>query len=75
MNLRLPDRVGLKQRRAARAGGFTLVELLVVISIIALLASIVMFAMAGAQETARRDRTRARLPASTRCFPSVGKRI
>ncbi len=43
------------------AGGFTLVELLVVISIIALLASMVMFAMAGAQETARRDRTRAQI--------------
>jgi prepilin-type N-terminal cleavage/methylation domain-containing protein len=45
----------------ARAGGFTLIELLVVISVIALLTSIVLFAMAGAQEAARRDRTRGQI--------------
>ena len=36
---------------------FTLVELLVVIAIIAMLATMVLFAMQGAQETARRSRT------------------
>ena len=41
--------------------GFTLVELLVTISIIGLLASFVLFAMAGAQESAKRDRTRAQI--------------
>jgi prepilin-type N-terminal cleavage/methylation domain-containing protein len=40
---------------------FTLVELLVSISIVAILASTVMFAMAGVQETARQDRTRAQI--------------
>jgi len=42
-------------------GGFTLVELLVSISIITLLASMVLVALAGVQETAREDRTRAQI--------------
>lgn len=41
--------------------GFTLVELLVTISIIAVLASLVLVGLAGVQETARRDRTRAQI--------------
>lgn len=40
---------------------FTLVELLVVIMIIVLLASMVLFAMAGVQQKAREDRTRAQI--------------
>lgn len=49
-------------RRTARSvGGFTLVELLVSISIITLLASMILVALAGVQEVSRRDRTRAQV--------------
>lgn len=41
------------------APGFTLVELLVVITIIGMLASLVLVALASVRETARRDKTRA----------------
>jgi prepilin-type N-terminal cleavage/methylation domain-containing protein len=48
-------------RTAGRATGFTLVELLVVLAIIGLLASTVLFAMVGAQENARAERTRSQI--------------
>ena len=44
-------------RRPSRSG-FTLVELLVIITIIAILASLTLFAMFGAQESAREAKTR-----------------
>ena len=47
--------------RDRRPSGFTLVELLVTISIITLLASMILVALAGVQETARADRTRAQV--------------
>jgi prepilin-type N-terminal cleavage/methylation domain-containing protein len=43
------------------AQGFTLVELLVSISIITLLASMILVALSGVQEVSRRDRTRAQV--------------
>jgi prepilin-type N-terminal cleavage/methylation domain-containing protein len=49
------------RRGPTRSPAFTLVELMVVISIITLLASIVLVAMAGVMETAREDRTRAQI--------------
>ena len=52
-----PHRHAARRRRV----GFTLVELLVTISIITLLASMVLVALAGVQETARADRTRAQI--------------
>ena len=49
------------RRPAARAarGGFTLVELLITVSIVAILAGMMMFAMYTAQEAARRQKTKA----------------
>ena len=44
-----------------RAKGFTLVELLVSISIITLLAAMILVALAGVQENAKTDRTRAQI--------------
>ncbi len=44
---------------AARRRAFTLVELLITVSIIAILATMVMFAMFSAQEAARRQKTKA----------------
>lgn len=47
--------------RIARRRGFTLVELLVVCAVIAVLLSMVLFALRGAAEQARVDRTRAQI--------------
>lgn len=47
--------------RFARRRGFTLVELLVVCAIVAVLLSMVLFALRGAAEQARIDRTRAQI--------------
>ncbi|MCA9151400.1 MAG: prepilin-type N-terminal cleavage/methylation domain-containing protein [Planctomycetales bacterium] len=51
----------LQLAHTPRRQAFTLVELLVVISIVTLLASMVLVALAGVQETARVDRTRAQI--------------
>ncbi|MCA9184935.1 MAG: type II secretion system protein [Pirellulaceae bacterium] len=45
----------------SRARGFTLVELLMTIMVITVLTSMVLFAMAGAQNTAKENRTRAQV--------------
>jgi prepilin-type N-terminal cleavage/methylation domain-containing protein len=44
--------------RRAKAGGFTLVELMIVLIIIGILGSVIMFAMFGAQEAARAAKTK-----------------
>ncbi len=54
-----PAQLGRQHQSIRR--GFTLVELLVTISIISILVSIVLFAMSAAQEVAREDRTRAQI--------------
>ena len=54
------------------AGGFTLVELLVTISIMALLSSMVLVAMAGVQKTSRKHRTRAQI---TRLHTLISERM
>jgi len=47
------------RRVACRPSGFTLVELLITVSIIAIMASMMLFALYGAQETARAQKTKA----------------
>ena len=58
---RIPQSVPGQKRPATGLlrAGFTLVELLVTISIIGILASLVLVGLAGVQETSRADRTRA----------------
>lgn len=51
----------LRRKNAGRRRGFTLVELLVIVAIMATLASVALMAMAGATEQARVDRTNAEI--------------
>jgi general secretion pathway protein G len=52
-------RIGRAPSALRRAGGFTLVELLITVSIIAIIATMVLFAVFSAQERAREQKTRA----------------
>lgn len=57
----LTHRIRRNRRRRIASAGFTLVELLIVIAIIALLASAIMFSMYGMLEEAKADRTRSQI--------------